>query len=85
MYELSVLYPPISGAMPEWSWDFTHDTSVDGLPCIGTHRNFPRHLFALGHGRHGAATAWLAARLLLRHFRNEPARGDEFFGFWRIL
>ena len=85
MYELSVLYPPISGAMPEWSWDFTHDTSVDGLPCIGTHRNFPRHLFALGHGRHGAATAWLAARLLLRQFRNEPARGDEFFGFGRIL
>lgn len=85
MYELSVLYPPISGAMPEWSWDFTHDTSVDGLPCIGVHRNFPRHLFALGHGRHGAATAWLAARLLLRHFRNEPARGDEFFGFGRIL
>ena len=85
MYELSVLYPPISGAMPEWSWDFTHDTSADGLPCIGVHRNFPRHLFALGHGRHGAATAWLAARLLLRHFRNEPARGDEFFGFGRIL
>lgn len=85
MYELSVLYPPISGAMPEWSWDFSHDTSVDGLPCIGVHRNFPRHLFALGHGRHGAATAWLAARLLLRHFRNEPARGDEFFGFGRIL
>jgi len=85
MYELSVLYPPISGAMPEWSWDFMHETSVDGLPCIGTHRNFPRHLFALGHGRHGAATAWLAARLLLRHFRNEPARGDECFGFGRIL
>jgi glycine/D-amino acid oxidase-like deaminating enzyme len=85
MYELSVLYPPISGAMPEWSWDFSHDTSVDGLPCIGVHRNFPRHLFALGHGRHGAATAWLAARLLLRQFRNESAKGDEFFGFARIL
>ena len=85
MYELSVLYPPISGAMPEWGWDFSHDTSVDGLPCIGVHRNFPRHLFALGHGRHGAATAWLAARLLLRRFRDEPARGDEFFGFGRIL
>jgi glycine/D-amino acid oxidase-like deaminating enzyme len=85
MYELSVLYPPISGAMPEWSWDLSHEISVDGLPCIGVHRNFPRHLFALGHGRHGAATAWLAARVLLRHFRNEPAKGDELFGFGRIL
>jgi glycine/D-amino acid oxidase-like deaminating enzyme len=85
MYQLSVLYPPISGTMAEWSWDFTHETSVDGLPCIGVHRNFPRHLFALGHGRHGAASSWLAARLLLRQYLGEPARGDEFFGFARLL
>jgi glycine/D-amino acid oxidase-like deaminating enzyme len=85
MYELSVLYPAVSGAMPDWCWDFPHETSSDGLPCIGPHRNFPRHLFALGHGRHGAGTAWLAARLLLRHFRGEPAKGDELFGFGRIL
>jgi glycine/D-amino acid oxidase-like deaminating enzyme len=85
MYELSVLYPAISGAQPEWSWDFGHHTSVDGLPCIGVHRNFPRHLFALGHGRHGAGTAWLAARLLLRHYRGELEKGDEFFGFARLL
>ena len=85
MYELSVIYPAISGAMPESSWDFAHETSADGLPCIGLHRNFPRHLFALGHGRHGAATAWLAARVLLRQFQGEPARGDEQFGFARIL
>lgn len=85
MYELSLIYPAISGAMPEWSWDFAHETSSDGLPCIGLHRNFPRHLFALGHGRHGAATAWLAARLLLRQFQSEPVKGDELFGFARIL
>jgi glycine/D-amino acid oxidase-like deaminating enzyme len=85
MYELSVLYPAISGARPEWAWDFAHDATVDGLPYIGLHRNFPRHLFALGHGRHGAATAWLAARVLLRIVREEPAKGDEMFGFTRIL
>jgi len=85
MYELSVLYPAISGAQPQWGWDYAHQTSVDGLPLIGTHRNFPRHLFALGHGRHGAGTAWLAARLLLRQFRKETVRGDELFSFARIL
>ena len=85
MYELSVLYPAISGARPEWSWHFRHETSVDGLPLVGTHRNFPRHLFAMGHSRHGAGTAWLAARLLLRHYRGEAARGDDLFGFARIL
>ena len=85
MYELSLVYPEISGTAPEWSWDFTHESTVDGLPCIGVHRNFPRHLFALGHGRHGLATAWLAARLLLRQYRGEPDKGDELFGFARIL
>lgn len=85
MYELSLIHPAISGAAAEWSWDYAYDTSVDGLPVIGPHRNFPRHLFALGHGRHGAATAWLAARILLRHYRREAERADEAFGFARIL
>jgi glycine/D-amino acid oxidase-like deaminating enzyme len=85
MYELTTHYPAISGAMPEWSWDFSYDGTVDGLPFVGLHRNFPRHLFALGHGRHGAGVAWLAARLLLRQFRGEPEKGDDFFGFSRIL
>jgi glycine/D-amino acid oxidase-like deaminating enzyme len=85
MYELSTIYPAISGARPEWAWDFEHLESVDGLPYIGSHRNFPRHLFALGHGRHGSGVAWLAARLLLRTFQGAPAKGDELFGFARIL
>ena len=85
MYELSTLYPAISGVQPAWAWDVVHHGSPDGLPVIGPHRNFPRHLFALGNGRHGAAAAWLAARLLLREFQGEPAKGDDLFGFARVL
>lgn len=85
MYELTTLYPAISGLQPEWGWDFLHYGSPDGLPVVGPHRNFPRHLFALGHGRHGAGMAWLAARVLLREFQGEPAKGDELFGFVRVL
>jgi glycine/D-amino acid oxidase-like deaminating enzyme len=85
MYELSLIYPAVSGAQPEWAWAYEHESSPDGLPLIGVHRNFPRHLFALGHARHGAATAWLAARILLRLYRDEPERGDDLFGFGRIL
>ena len=85
MYELSLLYPAISGARPAWAWAFPFDDTVDDLPYIGPHRNFPRHLFAYGLGRHGVAAAWLAARLLLRHIRGTPAKGDDAFGFARIL
>jgi glycine/D-amino acid oxidase-like deaminating enzyme len=85
MYELTTLYPAISGLQPEWGWDFAHHGSPDGLPVVGPHRNFPRHLFALGHGRHGAGMAWLAARILLRAYLGEPAKGDELFGFVRVL
>ena len=85
MYELSTIYPAISGARAEWSWTTAFEDTVDGLPFIGLHRNFPRQLFALGAGRHGAGTAWLAARVLLRQFQGDPARGDEQLGFARIL
>ena len=85
MYELSTLYPAISGLQPEWAWTTVHHQTADGLPYIGLHRNFPRHLFALGQGRHGAGVAWLAARILLRQYRDEPLKGDELFGFARIL
>lgn len=85
MYELSLLYPAISGTQPAWSWTYGFDDTADGLPYIGPHRNFPRHLFALGLARHGLGAAWLAARLLLRHRMEEPAKGDDLFGFSRIL
>jgi glycine/D-amino acid oxidase-like deaminating enzyme len=85
MYELTTIYPAISGLQPEWGWDVDWYGSPDGLPVIGPHRNFPRHLFALGNGRHGAGVAWLAARVLLRAYLQEPAKGDDLFGFARVL
>jgi len=85
MYELSLLYPAISGTPAEWGWSCGFDDTVDGLPYIGTHRNFPRHLFALGLGRHGAAMSWLAARILLRHVSGDSAKSHEQFSFARIL
>jgi glycine/D-amino acid oxidase-like deaminating enzyme len=85
MYELSVMYPAISGQPAEWGWSSRHYESVDRLPFVGLHRNFPRHLFAMAPAHHGAAFAWLAARLLLRQYQQEPAKGDELFGFSRIL
>jgi glycine/D-amino acid oxidase-like deaminating enzyme len=85
MYELSKLYPAISGIRPEFAWDVPVAQSADGLPVIGAHRNYPRHLFACGLGHNGVGAAWLAARVLLRHHLGRPDKGDECFGFGRLL
>jgi glycine/D-amino acid oxidase-like deaminating enzyme len=85
MYELSLVYPSISGVQPACAWDVEVARTVDGLPYIGTHRNYPRHLFALGIDPHRLGYAWLAARLLLHQFQGEPDKAGAPFGFARIL
>ena len=85
MYELSKLYPAIAGTRPEYGWFVPVSTASDGFVCIGPHRNYPRHLFAFGSGRNGVASAFLAARVLLRQYLGIPDKGDELFGFTRLL
>ena len=85
MYELSLLYPAISGLQPVASWAGLDYDTADGLPFLGPHRNYPRHLFAYGSSRHGAGLAWTAARLALRYVAGEQTRVDQALGFARIL
>jgi len=79
MYELSVRYPVISGLPSACAWPQTVTSTVDGLPWIGTHRNFPFHFFALGLGIHGAALSAFAARAAVRALAGEPASDDAAF------
>ena len=60
MYELSRLYPAISGAAPAYGWDVPLTHPIDGLMYAGSHRNFPFHHFAFGT-LHGPARALLTA------------------------
>lgn len=83
MYELSTLYPSISGVQSDYAWAGEVVSTPDGLPFIGPHRHYPRHLFAIGAGGNGLAMSFLAARVLLRSHRGAPAAGDELFGFGR--
>lgn len=85
MYELSKLYPAIAGTQPEYSWIVPVSMAPDGFVCIGPHRNYPHHLFAFGSGHNGVASAHLAARVLLREYLGAPDKGDELFGFTRLL
>jgi glycine/D-amino acid oxidase-like deaminating enzyme len=83
MYELSLALPAISGVQPEFGWNAPYSRTVDGVPFLGAHRNYPHHLFALGLGANLSA-AFLASRLLLRQFAGTPDKGDEYFGFTRL-
>jgi glycine/D-amino acid oxidase-like deaminating enzyme len=85
MYELSKLYPAIAGTQPEYGWMVPVAMASDGFVCFGPHRNYPHHLFAFGSGHNGVASAHLAARILLRQYFGASDKGDEYFGFTRVL
>lgn len=83
MYELSTLYPAISGLPPAYGWDAAYARTADGLPYIGPHRNFPRHLFAFGDASRTLAGAFLASRILMRHLIGDVDPADAAFAFTR--
>ncbi len=83
MYELSTLYPEISGIMPAYGWESPYALTAEGLPYLGPHRNFPFHLFAFGDSSQGVTGAYLASRVLLRHHFEKLDPSDEVFGFNR--
>jgi glycine/D-amino acid oxidase-like deaminating enzyme len=84
MYELSRLYPAISGAAPAYGWDVPLTHPVDGVLYAGSHRNFPFHHFAFGT-LHDPARAYLASRIILRSVQGKVDKDDEFFSFARNL
>jgi glycine/D-amino acid oxidase-like deaminating enzyme len=83
MYELLMMYPVISGLQPEYGWEMVYGETADGLMYIGPHRNYPRHLFALGSSGDSLAGAFLASRILARAARGDLDKTDEVFGWTR--
>jgi glycine/D-amino acid oxidase-like deaminating enzyme len=83
MYELLMMYPAISGLQPEYGWEMVYGETADGLMYIGPHRNYPRHLFALGGSGDSLSGAFLAARVLARAAADDLDKSDEVFGWTR--
>jgi glycine/D-amino acid oxidase-like deaminating enzyme len=67
----------------DWRWGGTFGETQDGLPYIGSVRQFPNGYFALGYGGNGITFSWIAANLLLDRFLERPNRDAELFGFER--
>lgn len=83
MYELSTMYPEISGLRPEYGWELPYGETTDGLMYIGPHRNYPHHQFALGRGGDSVTGAFVAARIILRAIQGSPDKADEVFSWLR--
>ena len=83
MYELSTMYPDLSGIRPDYGWAADYARSGDGLPYIGAHRNYPHHLFMLGDASQGVTGAYLASRIFVRQHLDEADPLDDAFGFNR--
>jgi glycine/D-amino acid oxidase-like deaminating enzyme len=80
---LASLFPPLTEIEPEYAWEGLFATTPDGLPNIGTHRRYPRQLFALGYGGNGMTFGYMAAEILARYVLGKETGEDRFFGFGR--
>jgi glycine/D-amino acid oxidase-like deaminating enzyme len=81
MYELSTMYPDISGIQPAYGWAAPYARTATGVPNFAPHRNFPFHLFAFGDSSSSLTGSYLASRVFLRQHLGEADPADDAFGF----
>jgi glycine/D-amino acid oxidase-like deaminating enzyme len=77
------LYPALETIDSAYAWEGLFATTSDGLPYIGRHGRYPKHLFALGYGGNGMTFGFLAAQLLLEQYRGQKSSDGELFAFGR--
>jgi glycine/D-amino acid oxidase-like deaminating enzyme len=82
--ELTELYPALRSRRAEYAWEGLFAITPDGLPYIGRHHRYPRHLFALGYGGNGMTFGFAAGRALVRVAQRGGDEIEELFGFSRM-
>jgi glycine/D-amino acid oxidase-like deaminating enzyme len=77
---LARVHPELAGERIEYEWEGLFAETPDGLPYIGAHSRYPRHLFALGYGGNGMTASFLAAHVLvdLYQARDKGGRKTRF-------
>lgn len=88
MTYLAQIYPELASESPDYAWEGLFAETPDGLPYIGEHSRYPRHLFALGYGGNGITASFLAARTLVELYQRrdkdrKPQRPGNLFAFNR--
>jgi glycine/D-amino acid oxidase-like deaminating enzyme len=85
---LARIYPELAGETPDYAWEGLFAETPDGLPYIGEHSRYPKHLFALGYGGNGMTASYLAAKTLLDLYQRrdkgrKSRRTGNLFAFAR--
>ena len=86
---LARIYPEFADERVDYAWEGLFAETPDGLPYVGEHSRYPKHLFALGYGGNGMTASFLAARTLVGLYqardksRKSPRRGN-LFAFDRV-
>jgi len=74
---LAQVYPQLADEIPEYAWEGLFAQTPDGLPYVGEHSRYPKHLFALGYGGNGMTASFLAAKTLVRMYQGRD-KGNLF-------
>jgi glycine/D-amino acid oxidase-like deaminating enzyme len=77
------ILPALADVGIDYAWEGLFAMTPDGLPYIGPHRQYPRHLFALGYGGNGMTFGFLASRLLLEQWQGVDSPDHALFAFGR--
>jgi glycine/D-amino acid oxidase-like deaminating enzyme len=77
------LLPGLADVGIDYAWEGLFAMTPDGLPYVGPHRRYPRHLFALGYGGNGMTFGFLAARMLLEQWQGVESSDHRLFAFGR--
>ena len=77
-------FPALRQVDLEFACEGLFATTPDGLPYVGAHPDYPRHLFALGYGGNGMTFGFLAARLLLDAYLGRQSADQALFAFDRL-
>jgi glycine/D-amino acid oxidase-like deaminating enzyme len=72
---LARIYPELADETAEYAWEGLFAETPDGLPYIGEHSRYPKHLFALGYGGNGMTASYLAAQTLLDLYQQRDKSG----------
>jgi len=72
---LARIYPELADEGADYAWEGLFAETPDGLPYVGEHSRYPRHLFALGYGGNGMTASFLAARTLVELYQRRDKPG----------